>query len=233
MRLYVLIAMATIAALATSCREVSQQPRSLSDDASPQQVLDHLMQGNHRFVHETPHDHNHEHQKLRKLAHGQKPHAIILTCSDSRIAPEFVFDQGVGELFAIRTAGHVVGKYALGSIEFAVEHLNVRLIVVLGHQDCGAIKACVHNVHEDTHVQDVINRIREEAEEQALLAQKDPEVRHYVEANVRFHVHLLQNSDPVLRPLVQQGKLRVVGAILNEETGVVQLLPPLATRQPS
>ena len=108
-----------------------------------EQALQTLLDGNKRFVAGQARHPNQSSERLAEVTRGQRPIAIVVSCSDSRIPPEIVFDQGLGDIFVVRTAGHVLDDAALASIEYAAEHLHVPLAVALGHQDCGAVKAAV------------------------------------------------------------------------------------------
>src|SRR5678810_283084 len=122
--------------------------------------LDKLKIGNNKFVGGHP---VHPHETLNRiieLKKGQKPFVVVVSCSDSRVPPELIFDQGLGDVFSIRTAGNVIGDYELGSIEYAVEHLHCKLIVVLGHENCGAIQAYASSENENhtgDHIQNIVN----------------------------------------------------------------------------
>src|SRR4029077_6435239 len=108
--------------------------------------------------------------RIRELKKGQNPFVVLVSCSDSRIPPELIFDQGLGDIFSIRTAGNVIGEYELGSIEYAVEHLHCKLIVVLGHENCGAIQAYATSKTErhNDHIQNLVNYIASEEEEKII-----------------------------------------------------------------
>jgi carbonic anhydrase len=161
---------------------------------TPETPLEALQAGNQRFA--AGHL-SHPHESLRDIRHleqGQHPGVIVMSCSDSRVPPEIVFDQGLGDIFSVRTAGNVICDFELGSIEYAVEHLGVHTIVVLGHDGCGAIRAYLHDPaahnHLD-HIQDIIDYIADEDEEKALPHQ-DPDVLHQaVLANIHHGLNLL------------------------------------------
>jgi len=128
----------------------------------PQEVLqplEILKIGNQRFVKGYPIHPDETLERIRELKKGQHPFAVVVGCSDSRIPPELIFDQGLGDIFTIRTAGNVIGDYELGSVEYAVEHLHCKLVIVLGHENCGAIQAFVssdNQRHED-HIQTIVD----------------------------------------------------------------------------
>lgn len=185
--------------------------------------IDSLSAGNNRFVKGSS-IHPHETLKwLRELKKGQHPSAIVLSCSDSRITPELIFDQGLGDIFSIRTAGNVIGDYELGSIEYAVEHLNCKLLIVLGHENCGAIEAFISSekeIHEN-HIQNIINYIADEVEEKEIknLIKANPDLA--IRANIKHAVTTLKNSNPILSREYQKGELKIIGAYYDLDTGKV------------
>ena len=205
--------------------ELQDQP---TDDA-----LTLLKKGNQRFVLNTPLNANKDSVRLQELVQGQSPKAVIVSCSDSRIPPEIVFDQGLGDLFVIRTAGNVIGDYELGSVEYAADHLHTQLIVVMGHSGCGAVNAMLeHNCSEHAHhpipghVAAVVKAIEEGDAVKEVLANKEAEgldIRA-VEANVISGVKQLRNSTPILNELYNSGKVQIVGAVYQIETGEVKYL---------
>lgn len=190
----------------------------------PTDAIERLKAGNARFLSGHP-MHPHESlQRLRELKKGQHPFVVIVSCSDSRVPPELIFDQGFGDIFSIRTAGNIIGDYELGSIEYAVEHLGCKTIVVMGHSQCGAIKSFFETEgHYDKpdHIKSIIEYLNNEAEEQEVMHSPEKKLEKAVEANVDHGVKFLSESKPVLAPLVQSNKVKVVGAIYNIETGKV------------
>jgi carbonic anhydrase len=157
-------------------------------------------------------------------AEEQHPFAAILGCSDSRVPPQLVFDQGPGALFTIRVAGNVATDAVTGSIEYAVEKLGVPLVLVLGHSRCGAVSACLHGGAEsvDGHLGVVLRAITP-AVDRARQAGGDP-----LDNAIRFHVQnvagQLRESEPVLAPRVRRGALEIVGALYDVETGAIELI---------
>lgn len=197
---------------------------------SAREALEGLREGNRRFVsgvrsHDTATSQAHR----SELAAGQQPFAIILGCSDSRVPPEIVFDQGLGDLFVIRVAGNIAAPTQIGSIEYAAERLGTRLIVVLGHSRCGAVSATLEELQQPAespspNLSSIIDCIRPSAEE--LLA---TELRHdsdalalqAVRANVRLSADRLRHGSRVLEQMIQSDGLLVVGAEYSIETGAV------------
>lgn len=153
---------------------------------------------------------------------GQHPHAEILSCSDSRVPPEIVFDQGLGDLFIVRVAGNVASDTELGSLEYGAEHLHVPLIVVLGHESCGAVTAAVQGGPPEGHIVSLVDLINPAVEKTRGMP-GDP-VSNAVRMNVELVVKRLRTSTPILSELVAHGKIKIVGAIYSIETGAVTWL---------
>jgi len=186
-------------------------------------VLAELKTGN---SHHVAHRYQHPHETLdrqRQLVSGQHPHAEVLSCSDSRVPPEIVFDQGLGDLFVIRVAGNVASDTEIGSLEYGAEHLHIPLIVVLGHQSCGAVTAAVQGGPPEGHLAALLNLIKPALEKTRGMS-GDP-VANAVRMNVEMVVKQLRSSTPMLSELVAHGKLRIVGAVYSIETGSVTWLP--------
>lgn len=197
---------------------------------SAQQALERLREGNRRFVSGVRSVDAIMGQTQRKeLVAGQHPFAVILGCSDSRVPVEIVFDQGLGDLFVIRVAGNIVAASQIGSVEFAAEQFGTRLVVVLGHSQCGAVQATVDELQRPTenqsrNLRSIVDHIRPAVE--GLLTtdlRRDPEalVQQAVRANVRVSANSLRHGSGVLQELIQRQGLRVVGAEYSLETGVV------------
>jgi len=191
---------------------------------SPHEALKRLLQGNARFVsgHLTHAGPEQIAEARGAGAKGQNPFAVIVGCSDSRVGPEIVFDQGLGDLFVVRTAGEVVDSAALGSIEYAVEHLGSSLIVVLGHERCGAVSAAVAGAKEPGHIAAVLKAI-EPAVKQTKGNPGDP-VENAVRAQALDVAKQLQEAEPILAERVQSGKLKIVAARYDLDTGKIDLL---------
>jgi carbonic anhydrase len=194
-------------------------------------ALARLREGNHRFVSNVRgSDAFVSHTRRAELTAGQQPFAIILGCSDSRVPAEIVFDQGLGDLFVIRVAGNIVAPSQVGSVEFAAARYGTRLVVVLGHTQCGAILATVEELRMPTenqsrNLRSIVDRVRPSVE--ALLATDraldgDALVRRAVRANICASVDHLRHGSPVLEQLIRDEGLLVVGAEYSLESGVVE-----------
>ncbi len=195
----------------------------------PDEVLARLVEGNKRFTEGKLVHPGRRPEDFAPLAEGQSPHTIVVGCADSRVSPEVVFDQGVGDLFVVRVAGNVVGgagPFIKGSVEFAVAELGARLIVVLGHEACGAVKAAVTHIDaNDTlpgAIRDLVEVIRPAA--QAVRGKPGDKLENAIRANVELGVERLKTLDPILSGLVKKGELKVVGAVYELRTGLVRWL---------
>lgn len=186
--------------------------------------LQKLEEGNKRFVSGKPMHPDETLERLRELKKGQHPFAIVVSCSDSRVPAELVFDQGFGDIFSIRTAGNIMGDYELGSIEYAVEHLDCKLIVVMGHKSCGAVKAFIdskgHYEHED-HIKKIVEYIQNEQEEKNLANEDKLSIDNAVNANIQHGVAFLKMAEPILKEFHDQKKVIIIGAVYDIETGKV------------
>jgi carbonic anhydrase len=185
--------------------------------------LDKLKTGNERFVSGHPVHPDETLDRIRELKKGQNPFVVVISCSDSRLPPELIFDQGLGDVFSIRTAGNVIGDYELGSIEYAVEHLHCKLIVVLGHENCGAIQAYATSGNEkhNDHIQTLVDYIAAEEEEKIIPVSLRLNIDTLVKANIVHAVNLLRSSTPVLKPLVDKNEIKIIGAYYDLDSGNV------------
>jgi len=185
--------------------------------------LDKLKAGNERFANDHPIHPDESSNRIHELKNGQAPFAVVISCSDSRLPPELIFDQGLGDIFSIRTAGNLISDFELGSIEYAVEHLQCKLIVVLGHENCGAIQAYASAGHEkhDNHIQKLVDYIAEEEEQLAIPDSLRSNIDLLVKANILHNVNLLESSEPVLDPLVAKNEIKIIGAYYDLDNGKV------------
>lgn len=196
---------------------------------SARDALHQLRDGNARFVQEvTGGGPASLHPRRTELPTIQDPSAIILGCSDARVPAEIVFDQGLGDLFVIRVAGNVVASSQVGSVEFAVERFGTRLVVVLGHSQCGAIQATLEALQsggtQSRGLRSIVDRVRPSVEtllETELRNDRASLVHHAVRANIRMSVHQLRYGSEILEHHVQANGLMVVGAEYSLETGRV------------
>lgn len=183
--------------------------------------LQKLIDGNKRYSSGKLSHNNQSAQRRSEVASKQKPFAIILTCSDSRVPPEIIFDQGIGDLFVIRTAGNVVDNVAIGSIEYAAEHLEVPLLVVLGHERCGAVDATLKGGEIKGYIKSIASIISR-AVDKVSGKNSSEKLDKAVVQNVKNVVDELSTSKPILEELVHEKKLKVIGARYDLDDGNVQ-----------
>jgi carbonic anhydrase len=194
-------------------------------------ALQRLKDGNDRFVSNVRrHESLANEARRAEVAAGQEPFAIILGCSDSRVPAEIIFDQGLGDLFVIRVAGNIVAPSQVGSVEFSAERHGTRLVVVLGHSQCGAILATIEElkrptINQSRNLHSIVDRVRPSVEpllQTALQHDPDALVRDAVRANVRISAAHLRHGSQILEQLIQSDGLLVVGAEYSLETGLVE-----------
>lgn len=194
---------------------------------TPDQALERLMKGNGRYVNGNINTNDAYKSVEAGLKHGQNPYAVILSCADSRVSPELCFDEGPGDLFVNRIAGNYVTTDLLGSIEYGTLVLKSPLVMVLGHTECGAIKAAMKAEEENTsfpgHIQSITSHIsaavRSAKQQGGKITTTD-----VVKANIKLNVAYLQQSTPIIRQLVQENKVKIVGGMYNLENGTVSLV---------
>lgn len=193
--------------------------------ADTTQGVGKLMAGNWRFRNDRSiHPHQSSHRRL-ETAKEQKPFAAIVTCSDSRVSPVVLFDAGIGDLFIIRTAGNIVWELELASIEYAVEHLGVSVVMVMGHDNCGAVNAYVEGRKGRGHIQRIITALSEEEEEQAAIQAPEAfQMDACVNANVVHQIRYILNNSEIISEKIQRNELALVGADYIHQTGEVRLL---------
>jgi carbonic anhydrase len=221
--------MATPKALGTSCFRLllittaTVISAQRADTPLPaDRALTRLMEGNRRYVGDKEQHPNESVARRKELEASQHPIAVILSCSDSRVPPELIFDQGLGDLFVIRVAGNIAGNDEIGSIEYAAEHLHTKLIMVLGHEKCGAITAAVEGASEAGHLKFLTSAIQPSVEESRALP--GDKIHNCVLANARRVAREIRNSEPVLKKLIQEGGVKVVAADYALDSGLVTVL---------
>ena len=192
-------------------------------------VLPRLMQGNERFVKGAIEHPGRKPSDFQPLAAGQSPIAVIVGCADSRVAPEILFDQGIGDLFVVRVAGNYVtgaGATVKGSIEYAVAELGVQFIMVLGHSQCGAVKAAIQHIHAHDALPGAINDLVNNIKPAVLETQGKPgdPLENAIVANVRRSVATLNTLGPIVGPRVAKHEVKVAGATYDLATGRVKLV---------
>ena len=193
---------------------------------TPYEALERLKEGNRRFLAGEPARGVEDPKRRLALAQPQAPFAVLVSCSDSRVPPEILFRRGLGELFIVRNAGNTVDTVALGSIEYAVAVLGVPLVVVLGHERCGAVEAALSVVEKNTVYPGSLNQMIEPIVPAALIAKSsgakgDALIDAAVRENIRRVVNRLRNSEPVLIEPMRAGQVKIVGARYDLDDGEV------------
>lgn len=180
------------------------------------EALDKLINGDREYISDT-HNHASLTSEIRHdtAVNGQHPYAVVVTCSDARVPPEHIFSAGIGDLFVIRNAGNLIGDFDLGSIEYAVEHLGAKLVVIMGHTHCGAVAAALEG-DSDGYIHDIICEVKDAVG--STVSPRDAEI-----LNVKHSLSRLHDSE-MLAKLHAEGKVEFAGAIYDIETGKVEFL---------
>ncbi|MSR47876.1 MAG: carbonic anhydrase [Planctomycetes bacterium] len=205
-------------ALLGACASFPDESTTVVQSPPP---FERLAAGNRRFACDAPLAMGRGETRRTEVAKGQHPYAIVVTCSDSRVAPELLFDAGLGDLFVVRTAGHVLDDHALGSIEYAAEHLGAHAILVVGHERCDAVAAAMSTGELPGHIESLATAIRPAIV--AVPAGSDASDRCVAE-NVRATVTALKHCTPILHELVEAGTLDVRGGVYDLDSGVVKMI---------
>lgn len=191
-----------------------------------EQGMQRLIEGNARFASGNVTHQNQTAERRAELLTSQSPFAVIVSCSDSRVPPEVIFDQGLGDLFVVRTAGEVQDNLTIASIEYAVDHLNVPLVVVLGHDACGAVEAAVEGGEAPGHIGSIVEAILPAVDEarNESISTNGQLLNVSIDNNVKNVVKALNSSEPILSEKVKEGKLTIVGARYHLDTGAVEMI---------
>jgi carbonic anhydrase len=207
--------------LPQSPRSIASAPEDNQSRLTSAQVLQKLMTGNDRFVASKRQNPHQDFVRVIEVAQGQAPFAAILSCADSRVVPEIVFDQGIGDLFVVRVAGNIATIEDIASEEYAAAILQVPLLMVLGHERCGAVSAALQGGEFPGTIGSLVAALQPAID---LSARKPgDQLTNAIKANVMLQVKRLQGS-PVITQLVQRGQLQVVGGYYDLDTGKVELL---------
>ena len=217
------IGLAATAAVITSRPAWAQSGPAASNPITPDEAIKRLQEGNARYVANTTTNKDFSAERVAR-ARAQSPFASIVSCADSRIAPELAFDQGLGDLFVVRVAGNFINEDGLASLEYGAVVLGSQLIMVLGHSDCGAVNSTIKAMADGAtlpgHLPSLVNAIRPAVV--AAQAKASPDLLGEATAeNVRRAVAYLRTAKPLLSDLVEAGKLKVVAAVYNISTGIV------------
>ena len=188
-----------------------------SKNLSSKEALQKLVEGNERFIKEDYSNQHIDKDYRKELTKGQNPFAIVVTCSDSRVAPELLFDQGLGDIFVIRTAGEVVDKLELGSIEYAVEHLGVNLVIVLGHESCGAVGAVIKGGDIPKNISYIADEIKPAVDK--AKTQKGNLEENAIKNNVDLIVNKIEKNSEIIE---ESKDCKVIGGVYSITTGKVE-----------
>jgi carbonic anhydrase len=200
------------------------------DTPTTLEPLQRLQAGNARFAADKPSTRDVSKARRAELAKGQKPFAIVLTCADSRVVPELIFDQGLGDLFVLRVAGNVSEPSSLGSIEFAVENFHTPLVVVLGHESCGAVQAAVEGTKLEGNLAWLIQRVEpgkdlpKDAKQALALGIKNNAIRQ---------AQVLSEQSKVIKEFVQSKRVQIVAGVYALDSGKVDWIELPATKAPA
>lgn len=200
------------------------------ENLTPYQGYEILVEGNKRFMNNLKTDHDHL-ELINQTREGQYPFAVILSCMDSRTSVELIFDQGLGDLFSIRVAGNIVNNDILGSLEYAVKYIGSKVLMVLGHTECGAIKSARAGV-SDGHITGLLKRIQPSISKAMLKDQGDHLFDDNVAyANVENSLEQILTGSEIVKELFEQGKIGLVGGVYNIESGQVDFFKNLTKRK--
>ncbi|HEY6502576.1 MAG TPA: carbonic anhydrase [Chitinophagaceae bacterium] len=196
---------------------------------TPYQGYELLVEGNKRFINNLKADHDHL-EMINETREGQYPFAVILSCMDSRASAELVFDQGLGDLFSIRVAGNIVNDDILASIEYAIKYIGSKVLMVLGHTECGAIKSAKQGV-EDGHITSLLKRIQPSISKAMLSDDKDYLFEDKVAyANVENSLEQILTRSEIVKDMFKKGQIGIVGGVYNIENGQVDFFKNLTKR---
>lgn len=204
--------------LVTACKQsahISEPPAAAS--------LNELLEGNQRFATHHPLHPHESASRMNEIAGGQHPPVAVICCSDSRVPPEIIFDQGLGDMFVVRTAGNLLGGLEIGSIEYAVEHLGVKQILVMGHRECGAVKAFVEGGDLPGHIKDIVDSIKSEQEIRQLPVNDKELLDHSIRANILHGMHQLSHQSELIRGKIRKGEITISAACYDLKKGIVEI----------
>lgn len=199
---------------------------------TPYQGYELLVEGNKRFINNLNSDHDHL-EMINETREGQFPFAVILSCMDSRTSTELIFDQGLGDLFSIRVAGNIVNDDILASIEYAVKYVGSKVLMVLGHTECGAIKSAKQGV-KDGHITSLLDRIQPSISKAMLRDSKDHMFHDEVAyANVENSLEEILTRSEIVKEMFKKGEIGIVGGVYNIENGQVDFFKNLTRKKKS
>lgn len=200
------------------------------ENLTPYKCFEILVEGNKRFINSLNSDHDHL-EMINETREGQYPFAVILSCMDSRTSVELIFDQGLGDLFSIRVAGNIVNNDILASIEYAVKYVGSKILVVLGHTECGAIKGAKQGI-KDGHLTELLERIRPSLSKAMLKDDKEHRFHdNAAYANVENSLEEILTRSDIVKDMFKKGDIGIVGGVYNIESGEVDFFKNLTKKK--
>ncbi|WP_026794215.1 MULTISPECIES: carbonic anhydrase [Planktothrix] len=207
---------ALTAGLGTKVSLFKSQPAVAQNNITPEEALKQLLEGNQRFIENKRKSPNQTMTRVQEVAKGQAPFAAILSCADSRVPAEIIFDRGFGDLFVVRNAGNIATPEEIGSLEFGTLVLGAKVLMVIGHQSCGAVKATIAGNAVPGQIASILDAIKPAIKPNQTLEESTI-------ANVKLGISSLQAS-PVISQLIKDGKLKIAGGYYNLETGMIKVV---------
>ncbi|CAD0230061.1 carbonic anhydrase [Planktothrix agardhii] len=202
--------------LGTKVSLFKAQPAVAQNNITPEEALKQLLEGNQRFIENKRKSPNQTMTRVQEVAKGQAPFAAILSCADSRVPAEIIFDRGFGDLFVVRNAGNIATPEEIGSLEFGTLVLGAKVLMVIGHQSCGAVKATIAGNAVPGQIASILDAIKPAIKPNQTLEESTI-------ANVKLGISRLQAS-PVISQLIKDGKLKIAGGYYNLETGMIKVV---------
>jgi carbonic anhydrase len=199
------------------------------ENLTPYQAYELLMEGNERFINNLNNDHDHL-ELINQTREGQYPFAVILSCMDSRTSTELIFDQGLGDLFSIRVAGNIVNNDILASIEYAIKYVGSKVLMVLGHTECGAIKSAKQGV-ADGHITGLLKRIQPSISKSLLYDDSYLFSDKVAYANVENSLEEILNQSEIVKDMFKKGEIGLVGGVYNVDNGKVDFFKNLTRKK--
>jgi len=207
---------ALTAGLGTKVNWLKEKPAIAGNNITPDEALNQLLEGNKRFIENKRKNPNQSMARIQEVAQGQAPFAAILSCADSRVPAEIIFDQGFGDLFVVRNAGNVATPEEIGSLEFGTLVLGAKVLIVIGHKNCGAVKATIAGNAVPGQIGSILDAIKPAIKPNQTLEES-------IISNVKLGMSRLQAS-PVISQLIKDGKLKIVGGYYDLDTGMVKVV---------
>ena len=208
---------------------MKKHSKEFLEQLTPEQGFNLLVEGNQRFIHSLNKDHDHL-EMINETRDGQYPFAVILSCMDSRTSVELIFDQGLGDLFSIRIAGNIVNNDIIASIEYAVKYVGSKVLVVLGHTECGAIDSAKKGI-KDGHITELLDRIQPSISKAMLMDDSNYLFNENVSyANVENSLEEIITGSEIIKDLFTKGDLGIIGAVYNVNTGIVDFFKNIAKK---